>query len=74
MEEIEATVEIRDQKIVVRDGHVNEPDLAVRADSQTWVRLLAREKNIVVALLTRRVRVRGPLRLLSAFGRCFPGA
>ena len=73
-EEIEATVEIRDQKIVVREGHVNDANLAVRADSRTWVRFLAREKNILVALLTRRIRVRGPLRLLAAFGRCFPGA
>jgi len=73
-EEIEATVEIRDQKIAVREGHVGEPDLAVSADSRTWVRFLAGEKHIVVALLTRRIRVRGPLRLLTAFGRCFPGA
>ena len=73
-EEIEASVEIRDQKIAVHDGLVGEADLAVRADSRTWVRFLAGEKNIVVALLTRRVRVRGPLRLLTAFGRCFPGA
>ena len=73
-EEIEATVEIRDQKIAVRDGHVNRADLAVRTDSRTWVRFLAGEKSIVVALLTRRIRVRGPLRLLAAFGRCFPGA
>ena len=73
-EEIEASVEIRDQKIAVHDGLVGEADLAVRADSRTWVRFLAGEKNIVVALLTQRVRVRGPLRLLTAFGRCFPGA
>ena len=73
-EEIEASVEIRDQKITVHDGLVGETDLAVRTDSRTWVRFLAGEKNIVVALLTRRIRVRGPLRLLAAFGRCFPGA
>ncbi|MDQ3316976.1 MAG: SCP2 sterol-binding domain-containing protein, partial [Actinomycetota bacterium] len=73
-EEIEATVEIRDRKIVVRDGHEGEADLAVKADSRTWVRFLAGEKGIVVALLTRRIRVKGSLRLLVAFGRCFPGS
>lgn len=68
-----ATVEIRDQEISVQDGHAGEPDVAVKADSRTWVRFLAGEKSLAVALLTRRVRVRGSLRLLLTFGRCLPG-
>ena len=73
-EEEKATVVIREQEISVEDGHVGEADLTVTADSRTWVRFLAKEQGILRSLLTRRIRVRGPIRLLLAFGRCFPGS
>jgi ferredoxin len=67
-----ATVVIRDQTIQVQDGHVGSPDLRVAADSQTWVGFLRKERSLVWALLTRKVRLRGSPRLLLAFGKCFP--
>jgi len=67
-----ATVVIRQQKLSVREGHVGQPDLHVTADSQTWIGFLRKEKNIVWALLRRKVRIDGPLKLLVAFGKCFP--
>lgn len=70
----EATVVIRDRTISVAGGHVGRADLAVAMDSRTWLQVLAGERSIVGALLTRRVRLRGPLRLLIAFGKCFPSA
>src|SRR6476659_7064897 len=68
----QATVVIREQKISVKEGHVGQPDLHVTADSQTWIEFLRKEKNVVWALLRRKIRLAGPLKLLVAFGKCFP--
>ena len=71
-EAVEATVVIRDRRLEVLEGHQGEADLRVTADGRTWLRVLSRETSMVRALLTRAVRVKGPPRLLSAFGKCFP--
>jgi Fe-S-cluster-containing hydrogenase component 2 len=71
-EQRQATVVIKDQKLSVENGHVGQPDLRVTADSQTWIGFLRKEKNVVWALLRRRIRLDGPLKLLVAFGKCFP--
>lgn len=68
----DATVIIRDQELDVRAGHHGEPDLRLRADTETWLGYLAREKSLLPAVLRGRIRVRGPLRLMKAFARCFP--
>ncbi|MHC4377560.1 MAG: SCP2 sterol-binding domain-containing protein [Planctomycetota bacterium] len=71
-EPAEATIEIRDQQLTVRRGHSGEPDLRVTADSRSWIRFLRKERGILPLLLTRKVRLKGPAKLLVAFGRCFP--
>ena len=71
-ESAEATVTIRDQALDVRQGLVGAPDCAVTADAATWLGFLRKEKSIVWAIVRRRVKVRGSLKLLTAFGRCFP--
>ena len=71
-EEREATVTIREGRLRVVEGLEGEADLTVLADTATWIRFLRKETSILRALLTRRVRLRGPARLLLAFGRCFP--
>ena len=71
-EEREVTVVIRDRTIHVDDGHVGQADLRITADSRTWLAMLAGNVSPVGALLRRRIRLRGPLRLLRAFDRCFP--
>jgi putative sterol carrier protein len=71
-EQRQATVVIKDQKLSVENGHVGQPDLRVTADSQTWIGFLRKEKNVVWALLRRRIQLDGPLKLLVAFGKCFP--
>src|SRR5207249_2114568 len=73
-EQRQATVVIKDQKISVKEGHVGRPDLHVTADSQTWIGFLRNERNVVWALLRRKIRLEGPLKLLVAFGKCFPSA
>jgi Fe-S-cluster-containing hydrogenase component 2 len=67
-----ATVIIRDKTIRVGKGHEGTPDLHVRADSQTWIGFLRKERRLVWAILRRKIRLTGSPRLLVAFGRCFP--
>jgi epoxyqueuosine reductase QueG len=71
-ESAEATVTIRDGKITVENGLLGKPSLKVMADSETWLGLLAGERNLLWALLTRRVRLQGNPKWLLAFKRCFP--
>ncbi|MBW1707429.1 MAG: SCP2 sterol-binding domain-containing protein [Deltaproteobacteria bacterium] len=71
-EECEGTVVIRDQTIQVQWGLVGAADMHVTADSQTWVDFLAKEKNLLWAVFRRKLRMKGPPRLVKAFSRCFP--
>ena len=66
-----ATIRIQQNTVEVQDGHAGKPDLRITADADTWLRFLAKEENVVWALLRRRIRLAGPPRLLLAFGRCF---
>ncbi len=67
-----ATVEIREQKLHVKEGHIGQADLHVTADAQTWVGFLRKERNVIWALIRRKIRLAGPLKLFVAFGKCFP--
>ncbi|MEM8679671.1 MAG: SCP2 sterol-binding domain-containing protein, partial [Planctomycetota bacterium] len=73
-EQVDATVRIANQCIEVDEGHRGEPDLRVTADAKTWLGFLAGERSLVWALLTRRIRLKGPPGLLVKFGKCFPQA
>lgn len=66
------TVTIRDQTLQVQDGLHGKSDLQMRADSQTWLGFLAREKNLLWALLRRKIRIQGSFKLMLAFSKCFP--
>ncbi|MBI3864072.1 MAG: SCP2 sterol-binding domain-containing protein [Planctomycetia bacterium] len=68
----QATVTIRNGKLQVVDGLQGTADLHVTADSQTWLGFLAKERNLLWALIRRRIRVKGSPKLLLAFGKCFP--
>jgi putative sterol carrier protein len=50
---------IKEQRITVTTGHVGKPDLKVVADSKTWISFLAKEKNLLAALATRKIRIKG---------------
>lgn len=71
-EEVKATVTIRDEKLQVSEGHKGQPDLRLTADTETWLRFLRKEANLVWALLRRKIRIQGSPKLLLGFGRCFP--
>lgn len=69
---VEGTVDIREGRLAVREGLQGRPDVIVRAEAETWLRFVRGETGIVGALLRRKIRVGGSIRLLRAFGRCFP--
>ncbi|MFQ5804484.1 MAG: 4Fe-4S binding protein [Candidatus Methylomirabilales bacterium] len=71
-EESRATIIIRGQALQVHDGHMGFADIHITADGSTWLGFLAKEKSILWALLLRKIRIKGPIRLLKLFGRCFP--
>ena len=69
---VAATVEIRGQKLTVQAGLHGLPHVTVDADGETWLAYLRGERGIVGALLTRKIKVRGSVAVLRAFGKCFP--
>ena len=71
-EERQATITIKDRTIAIEDGLAGKADLSVTADAKTWLGFLARERSLPVALLRRKIRIKGNPRLLLAFGKCFP--
>jgi len=72
MEQREATITIRNRTIEVQDGLQGNANLRVTADAKTWLGFLAGEKSLPLALIRRKVRIKGNPRLLLAFGKCFP--
>lgn len=68
----EATVAIKDQSISVAAGLVGKPDLLVRTDSASWLRFVNGRLALLPALLTGKIRIKGPPRLMRAFAACFP--
>jgi Fe-S-cluster-containing hydrogenase component 2/putative sterol carrier protein len=73
-EETRATIVIADKSIRVQDGHQGDADLQVTVDGKTWLGILAREKSLAWAIVTRRLRLKGSPALLVRFGKCFPSA
>lgn len=67
-----ATVAIQHKALRVQDGHSGTADFHLYADSLTWLGFLAKERNLAWAMLRGKIRIKGPLRLLRAFARCFP--
>jgi Fe-S-cluster-containing hydrogenase component 2 len=67
-----ATVTIQNKTVHVQEGHVGQANLSVMADSRTWLSFLAKEQNLILALLQRKIRIHGSPKLLQAFGKCFP--
>ncbi len=67
----EATVIITNKTLQILGGHVGKPDFQLTTDSQIWLRFLAKENHLFWALLTQKIRIKGPIKFLKAFARCF---
>ncbi len=68
----EATVIIKNQTLQISKGHHGEANFRLTADSQTWLAFLAKERHLLWALLTRKIRIKGSLKFLKPFALCFP--
>lgn len=71
-EERKVTIIIRNKELKIEEGHVDTATIHIISDSKTWIRFVNKEENIMLALLKGKIRVKGSLRLLAAFGKCFP--
>ncbi len=67
-----AAVIICNKSLQVLDGHVWTGDFHLIADSQTWLGFLAKERNLFWAILRCEIRIKGTIKLLKVFARCFP--
>jgi epoxyqueuosine reductase QueG len=68
--EREATITIADRGVTVRDGHHGNADLRIRADAESWVRMLNEEISPVRAMVTGRIKVKGNPAHLKKFKSC----
>ena len=71
-EAAEATVIIQNKTLEIQKGHIGNPDFRLTADNLTWLGFLAKENNLFWALFTRKIRIKGSIKYLKAFARCFP--
>lgn len=69
--ERKVTVVVRDAQLRVEEGHVGDADLRIQADAKSWIRFVRGELNLLVAWLTRRIRLRGSLKHLLVLDRVF---
>jgi Fe-S-cluster-containing hydrogenase component 2 len=67
-----ATIVIRNKSVQIDNGLEGVPDLHITADSRAWLGFIRKEDGILKPLLLRKIRLKGPVGLLKAFGRCFP--
>ena len=71
-ENIKCTVDIHDMKLAVKKDHSGQSDISIIADSHTWLKFLAKEKNLILALLTLKIKIKGSPMLMKKFAKCFP--
>ncbi len=71
-EQIKACVDIRNMKLSVEYGHIGKPDISIVADTATWLSFLAKEKNLIWALIQRKIKIKGSPMLMQRFAKCFP--
>ncbi|QVL46365.1 MAG: SCP2 sterol-binding domain-containing protein [Methylophilaceae bacterium] len=66
------TIKIYGGKLEVFEGHIDKPNLEGEADSIAWVKFLNKEVSLFRCLATRKIKLKGSIKLLPAFGKCFP--
>ncbi|MCG8685407.1 MAG: SCP2 sterol-binding domain-containing protein [Desulfobacterales bacterium] len=71
-ENLEGTVVIENQSIRVHEGLQGTPDLKITADSTTWIKFLTKDVGLLKALITGKLKIKGPIKLMKQFAACFP--
>lgn len=70
--DLKVTYVIDEEQLHLDEGLTGTPDVAVDVDAQTWVGITRGEINPVWAVVTRKLRVKGPIKNLKTFQQCFP--
>lgn len=70
-EQATATVLIKNKTIKVTPGHTGTADVQISADARTWLRVMHKDSSMVKEIIFRKIRVKGPMKLFKAFGKCF---
>jgi Fe-S-cluster-containing hydrogenase component 2 len=68
----ELTVKIAARRVTLTRGLHGKADIVVTADAKAWLSFVYKERGLAGMLLSRKLRFKGPARLLRAFGDCFP--
>ncbi len=71
-EQIKASVDIKNMELSVEYGHIGKPDISINADTATWLSFLAKEKNLLFALIQKKIKIKGSPVLMKRFAKCFP--
>src|SRR5262249_18841950 len=71
-EQRQVTIRIQNRTLELQEGLIGKAGIHVTADAKAWLGFVAKERSLIVAILTRKIRLKGDPRLLLAFGRCFP--
>jgi Fe-S-cluster-containing hydrogenase component 2 len=71
-ESVQATVVIRNRTVEIHKELMGVPNLHITADSGAWLGFIRKEHGIIMPLLLKKIRLKGSIGLLKAFGRCFP--
>ncbi|MDH5656120.1 MAG: SCP2 sterol-binding domain-containing protein, partial [Spirochaetia bacterium] len=71
-ENIIATIQIKEGNLkVVKGSHILIPDIKITADSRTWLKIISGEKNKITAVIFRKLKIEGGIKLLNQFSSCF---
>ncbi|MEM8862626.1 MAG: SCP2 sterol-binding domain-containing protein [Chloroflexota bacterium] len=70
-EATEQTFVIKDKKLTVEEGLVGTADIEIQIDGSDWVDLLNKRLNLVWAVLSRKLKIKGDRALLFRFQECF---
>ena len=70
-EAVNATVIIKDKTVSVLEGHQAEADLKITVDSSAWLSFLRKDKALPLLLISRKIRIKGPIAHMKEFSRCF---
>jgi len=66
-----ATITITNKTVMVKKGHEGFADIHIKADSRAWLRALHKDTTMLKEIVFRNIRIKGPMRLFKAFGKCF---
>lgn len=71
-EPCDATVTIRRRSLKIDGGLHEKANLVVRVDSRAWLQFVRKERGLASMLVSGKLRLKGPPKLLVSLGKCFP--